>query len=212
MCLWRLLTPLFGGFENFGSVLLLLGKIKDFCRLRIARTHVPRNKWALQISKQCLHPPAPCPATDRRHKPGQPANYFKQTSFFSLYNSLPASPGLAWPGTGSDSGCTGGPIEELRMRPRLRPTASRRKSEKPGGRSTDPDPDPDPDQRTKKPKDPRMPRPVHCLFFNHYSGKAFPRLCPKTLYTTWPECVSLCAGVCVWVYVCVCRVSCFARF
>lgn len=55
VCVWRLLTPLFGGFENFGSVLLLLGKIKDFCRLRIARTHVPRNKWPLQISKQCPH-------------------------------------------------------------------------------------------------------------------------------------------------------------
>lgn len=28
-------------------------------------------------------------------KPGQPANYFKQSSFFSLYNSLPRRCGMA---------------------------------------------------------------------------------------------------------------------
>lgn len=63
--------------------------------------HVPGNKWALQISKQSRGVgPEPVQFRGRSAllpwaggglagaKPGQPANYFKQTSFLSSYNSL----------------------------------------------------------------------------------------------------------------------------
>lgn len=62
LCLWRLLTPLFGGFENFGSVLLLLGKIKDFCRLRAEDTRTQKQMGF--ANKQTIPQPLP-----RRRRP-----------------------------------------------------------------------------------------------------------------------------------------------